>query len=133
MGRWGIGIIFTFMSVAGAEELSTLDSMRSKLLTSAVSLYFNTQGYGAVENVTIDTVKRTISFNLFPQGESQKLSVFIGHYQTANVEKKDYLVLQKVETNRIWLNRIFADHMKDGIKIPLGTAAKGAGTLLLNL
>jgi hypothetical protein len=49
------------------------------------------------------------------------------------VNKEDTLVLQQVQTNRVWLNRIFADHMEEGIKVPLGIASKSAGALLLNL
>lgn len=120
-------------SLANGQDLTMMDSMRSKFLTSAISIYFSAQGYGTVENVTVDTTKKTINFLLFPQGETQKLSIAIGHYHTEVIEKKDYLILQKVETNRIWLNRIFADHMSEGIKVPLGLASKGAGTLLLNL
>jgi hypothetical protein len=57
----------------------------------------------------------------------------IGQYQIKTVDKEEVLVLQDVQTNRVWLNRIFADHMKDGIKIPLRGVTKGAGALLLNL
>lgn len=133
MVRRVIAVMFMLISVLKADDLSMMDTVRSKLFTSALSMYFSAQGYGAVENITIDTTKRTMKFMLFPQGETQKLSVAIGHYQTEVIEKKDYLVLQKVETNRIWLNRIFADHMGEGIKVPLGIATKGAGTLLLNI
>lgn len=114
-------------------ELSTMDAFRSKLLTSAVSLYFSTRGYGKVDNVTVDTAKKTLSFTLMPEGERQPLSVAIGSYMTLTVDKEEYLVLQKVQTNRIWLNRIFADHMEEGIKVPLGIVSKGAGSLLLKL
>jgi hypothetical protein len=57
----------------------------------------------------------------------------IGTYATKVIAKEEYLILQKVQTNRIWLNRIFADHMGEGIKIPLGIVSKGAGSLLLDL
>lgn len=133
MVRRVIAVMFMLISVLKADDLSMMDAVRSKLFTSALSMYFSAQGYGTVENITIDTTKRTMKFMLFPQGETQKLSVAIGHYQTAVIEKKDYLILQKVETNRIWLNRIFADHMNEGIKVPLGIATKGAGTLLLSI
>jgi len=121
------------MSLTGASELSQLDTFRSKLLTSAVAFYFNAKGYGKVENITVDTTKRNINFLLLPEGETQKLSVMIGQYQIKTVDKEEVLVLQNVQTNRIWLNRIFADHMKEGIKIPLGNVSKGAGALFLNL
>lgn len=133
MVRHIITVFFMAASLVQAQELSMMDSMRSKFLTSAISIYFSAQGYGTVENVTVDTTKKTMHFVLFPQGETQKLSIAIGHYQTEVIEKKDYLILQKVETNRIWLNRIFADHMSEGIKVPLGIASKGAGTLLLSI
>lgn len=115
-----------------ATELSSMDSLRSKVLTSAVSLYFTARGYGKVENVIVDTTKKSLSFSLLPEGEAQKLTVAIGKYHTETIEKEDYLILQKVQTNRIWLNRIFADHMEEGIKVPLGIASKGAGSLLLS-
>ncbi|MDD5160081.1 MAG: hypothetical protein PHI47_08535 [Sulfuricurvum sp.] len=126
-------ICFLLFSTANSAELSTMDSIRSKILTSAVSLYFSARGYGKVENVTVDTTKKTLSFNLLPEGESQKLSVVIGSYMTLTVDKEQYLVLQKVQTNRVWLNRIFADHMEEGIKVPLGVVSKGAGSLLLSM
>jgi hypothetical protein len=110
-----------------------MDTIRSKILTSAVSLYFGARGYGKVENITVDTAKKTVRFTLQPEGETQKLAVSIGSYMTLTVDKEEYLILQKVQTNRIWLNRIFADHMPEGIKIPLGIVSKGAGSLLLNL
>jgi len=110
-----------------------MDSIRSKLLTSAVSLYFNARGYGKVENVTVDTTKKNLRFTLLPEGEKQPLNVSIGSYMTLTIEKEEYLILQKVQTNRVWLNRIFADHMEEGIKVPLGIVSKGAGSLLLNL
>lgn len=126
-------IYFLLFSTANSAELSAMDSIRSKILTSAVSLYFSARGYGKVENVTVDTTKKTLSFNLLPEGESQKLSVVIGSYMTLTVDKEQYLVLQKVQTNRVWLNRIFADHMEEGIKVPLGIVSKGAGSLLLSM
>jgi hypothetical protein len=126
-------ICFLLFSAANSAELSTMDSIRSKILTSAVALYFSSRGYGKVENVTVDTTKKTLSFNLLPEGETQKLSVVIGSYMTITIDKEQYLVLQKVQTNRVWLNRIFSDHMQEGIKVPLGIVSKGAGSLLLNM
>ena len=126
-------ILLFLLSTAHCAELSTMDSIRSKLLTSAVSLYFNARGYGKVENVTVDTTKKNLRFTLLPEGEKQPLNVSIGSYMTLTIEKEEYLILQKVQTNRVWLNRIFADHMEEGIKIPLGIVSKGAGSLLLNL
>lgn len=126
-------ILLFLLSTAQCAELSTMDSLRSKLLTSAVSLYFNARGYGKVENVTVDTTKKNLRFTLLPEGEKQPLNVSIGSYMTMTIEKEEYLILQKVQTNRVWLNRIFADHMEEGIKVPLGIVSKGAGSLLLNL
>ena len=126
-------VLFLFLGSLQASDLSTMDSLRSKVLTSAVSLYFQARGYGSVENATVDTNKKTLNFILAPEGETQKLSIEIGSYMTLTIDKQEYLILQKVQTNRVWLNRIFADHMKDGIKIPLGTVSKGVGSLLLNL
>lgn len=116
-----------------AAELSTMDTIRSKLLTSAVSLYFSARGYGKVDNVVVDTTKKTLKFNLMPEGEKQPLNVSIGSYMTLTIDKEEYLILQKVQTNRIWLNRIFADHMEEGIKVPLGIVSKGAGSLFLSI
>jgi len=124
---------FLLFSTANSAELSTMDSIRSKILTSAVSLYFKTRGYGKVENVTVDRSKKMLSFNLLPEGETQKLSVVIGSYMTLTIDKEEYLILQNVQTNRTWLNRIFADHMQEGIKVPIGIVSKGAGSLLLNM
>ena len=116
-----------------AAELSTMDTIRSKLLTSAVSLYFSARGYGKVDNVVVDTTKKTLKFNLMPEGEKQPRNVSIGSYMTLTIDKEEYLILQKVQTNRIWLNRIFADHMEEGIKVPLGIVSKGAGSLFLSI
>lgn len=121
------------LSVLGLAQPSSLDTFRSKLMTSAVSLYFSSKGYGKVENVAVDTTKKTLNFVLLPEGETQKLIVSIGCYHTEVIDKEETLVLQKIQTNRIWLTRIFADHMEEGIKIPLGVASKGFGGLLLNL
>lgn len=126
-------ILLLLVGSLKATDLSTMDSFRSKVLTSAVSLYFQARGYGTVENATVDTTKKTLNFILAPEGETQKLSIVIGSYMTLTVDNKEYLVLQKVQTNRVWLNRIFADHMKEGIKIPLGTMSKGMGSLILNI
>lgn len=126
-------VIFLFFSSLHGTELSTMDAIRSKILTSAVSFYFGARGYGKVDNVTVDTTKKTLAFTLLPEGEKQPLSVSIGSYMTLTVDKEEYLILQKVQTNRIWLNRIFADHMEEGIKVPLGNVSKGAGSLLLKL
>lgn len=125
-------LVLLFSTVQGA-ELSTMDTIRSKILTSAVSLYFSARGYGKVDNVTVDTTKKTLKFNLMPEGEKQPLNVFIGSYMTLTIEKEEYLILQKVQTNRVWLNRIFADHMEEGIKVPLGIVSKGAGSMLLSI
>jgi len=126
-------IVFLLVGSLSATDLSTMDSFRSKVLTSAVSLYFQARGYGTVENATVDTTKKTLNFILAPEGETQKLSIVIGSYMTLTIDNKEYLILQKVQTNRVWLNRIFADHMKEGIKIPLGTMSKGMGSLILNI
>lgn len=125
--------MFLTVNIVFAEELSMMDSFRSKVLTSAVSIYFNSRGYGKVENVTVDTTKKTLKFILMPEGEKQPLNIAFGSYTTVTVDQQEYLVLQKVQTNRIWLNRIFADHMGDGIKVPLGTVAKSAGSLFLSI
>ncbi|MDD4884045.1 hypothetical protein [Sulfuricurvum sp.] len=130
--RVALVLVLLLGSVNGA-ELSTMDTIRSKILTSAVSLYFSARGYGKVDNVTVDTTKKTLSFTLMPEGEKQPLSVAIGSYMTLTIDKEEYLILQKVQTNRIWLNRIFADHMEEGIKVPLGIVSKGAGSVLLKL
>lgn len=126
-------IAFLLFGTLHGAELSTMDSIRSKILTSAVSLYFSARGYGKVDNVTVDTTKKTLSFTLMPEGEKQPLSVVIGSYMTLTIDKEEYLILQKVQTNRVWLNRIFADHMEEGIKVPMGIVSKGAGSLLLKL
>lgn len=126
-------VVFLLMSSLHAEELSMMDSIRSKVLTTAVSMYFSSRGYGKVDNVTVDTTKKTLKFVLMPEGEKQPLNISFGSYMTITIDKEEYLVLQKVQTNRIWLNRIFADHMEEGIKVPLGTVAKGAGSLLLSI
>ncbi|MBV5349449.1 hypothetical protein JZU61_07360 [bacterium] len=126
-------LLAVLLSVSGMAEVSSLDNFRSKLMTSAVSMYFSSKGYGKVENVTVDTTKRTLNFILLPEGETQKLTIAIGYYHTEVINKEDTLVLQKIQTNRIWLTRFFADHMEDGIKVPLGVASKGFGGLLLNL
>ena len=130
--RVALVLVLLLGSVNGA-ELSTMDTIRSKILTSAVSFYFSARGYGKVDNVTVDTTKKTLSFTLMPEGEKQPLSVAIGSYMTLTIDKEEYLILQKVQTNRIWLNRIFADHMEEGIKVPLGIVSKGAGSVLLKL
>lgn len=130
--RLVLAIFLLFCSVHAA-ELSTMDAFRSKVLTSAVSFYFTARGYGKVDNITVDTTKKTLAFTLMPEGEKQPLSVAIGSYMTLTVDKEEYLILQKVQTNRTWLNRIFADHMEEGIKVPLGSVSKGAGSLLLKL
>lgn len=129
-------IIFTVLLLVGtlqSAELSTMDTIRSKILNSAVSLYFSARGYGKVENISVDTTKKTLRFILLPEGETQKLSVSIGSYMTLTINKEEYLILRNVQTNRVWLNRIFADHMEEGIKVPLGIVSKGAGSILLNL
>ncbi|MDO9303713.1 MAG: hypothetical protein Q7T77_00130 [Sulfuricurvum sp.] len=126
-------VLAVLLSVSGMAEVSSLDNFRSKLMTSAVSIYFSSKGYGKVENVTVDTTKRTLNFILLPEGETQKLTIAIGYYHTEVIDKEDTLVLQKIQTNRIWLTRFFADHMEGGIKVPLGMASKGFGGLLLNL
>lgn len=126
-------IAFLLFGSAQAAELSTMDTIRSKILTSAVSLYFSARGYGKVDNVTVDTTKKSLRFVLLPEGEKQPLNVAIGSYMTLTIDKEEYLILQKVQTNRVWLNRIFADHMDEGIKVPLGIVSKGAGSLLLSL
>ncbi|MBV5321150.1 MAG: hypothetical protein JZU62_05655 [Sulfuricurvum sp.] len=126
-------ITFLLLGTLQGAELSTMDSIRSKILTSAVSLYFSARGYGKVDNVTVDTTKKTLRFVLLPEGEKQPLNVFIGSYMTLTIDKEEYLILQKVQTNRVWLNRIFADHMEEGIKVPIGIVSKGAGSLLLSL
>lgn len=133
MLRHSLIILFLLVVSVEAMELPSMDSLRSKVLSSAVSLYFQARGYGTVEDATVDTTKKTLSFILAPEGETQKLSIDIGSYMTVTIDKQEYLILQKVQTNRVWLNRIFADHMQEGIKIPLGTASKGIGTLLLKL
>ena len=127
-----LALVLSFGSV-NAAEISAMDSFRSKLLTSAVALYFSVQGYGKVENVTVDTTKKTLRFILHPEGETQKLTVAIGSYTLKTIDREEYLILQNVQTNRVWLNRIFADHMEEGIKVPLGSVSKGAGSLFLSL
>jgi hypothetical protein len=127
-------LIFALVSGSlGAADLTTMDKFRSQILTTAVSFYFKSRGYGTVENVSVDTTKKSLRFLLLPEGEKQPLNIVIGSYATKTVDKEEYLILQKVQTNRIWLNRIFADHMEEGIKVPLGGVTKGAGTLLLNI
>jgi hypothetical protein len=126
-------IALLFVANVQASELSTMDTIRSKILTSAVSIYFGARGYGKVDNVTVDTTKKSLRFVLLPEGEKQPLNVSIGSYMTLTIDKEEYLILQKVQTNRVWLNRIFADHMEEGIKVPLGIVSKGAGSLLLSL
>jgi hypothetical protein len=122
-------LMLTFSSYA---ETSTMDSFRSKILTAAVSAYFEMKGYGKVDNATIDSEKKSLHFTLMPEGETQKLVIDIGSYYTQKIDGEDTLVLQNIKTNRIWLTRMFADHMQKGINVPLGMASKGLGGMLLN-
>ncbi|MDD2828186.1 MAG: hypothetical protein PHW18_01280 [Sulfuricurvum sp.] len=122
-------LIFAFSSYA---DTSTIDSFRSKILTAAVSAYFEIKGYGKVENATINSEQKTLHFTLMPEGETQKLVIDIGSYYTQKIDGEDTLVLQNIKTNRIWLTRMFADHMAKGINVPLGMASKGLGGMLLN-
>lgn len=110
----------------------SIDTFRSKLLTSAVSIYFESKGYGKVENATVDTTKKTLHFTLMPEGETQKLIIDIGRYSVKKIDNEDNLVLQNIKTNRTWLTKMFADHMSDGIQVPMGATTKGAGALLLD-
>lgn len=109
----------------------SMDSLRSKVLSGAVSLYFETKGYGKVENATVDSAKKTLHFTLMPEGEAQKLIIDIGKYSVKKIDGEDNLVLQNIKTNRIWLTRFFANEMEEGLEIPMGVASKGAGSLLL--
>ncbi len=123
-------VLLVGLSVSVWADFS-MDSMRSKLLSGVVSLYFETKGYGKVENATVDTVKKTLHFTLMPEGEAQKLTIDIGKYSVKKIEGEDNLVLQNIKTNRTWLTRFFANEMEKGIEIPMGTASKRAGSLLL--
>lgn len=125
-------IVMALLTSTLLAEISTMDSIRSKVLASAVSAYFSIKGYGKVENATVDTTKKTLHFTLLPEGENQKLVIDIGSYKTQKFDGEEYLVLQNIKTNRIWLTRMFADHMEEGINVPLGMASKGIGGMLLN-
>ena len=125
-------VLLVGLSISAWADFS-MDSLRSKLLSGAVSMYFETKGYGKVENATVDTVKKTLHFTLLPEGETQKLILDVGKYSVKKIEGEEKLVLQDVKTNRIWLTRFFADHMEEGIEISLGMASKGAGSLLLGI
>jgi hypothetical protein len=90
------------------------------------------QGYGSVENVTINTTKKNLHFVLLPEGEVQKLTITIGHYEIATENNKSFLVLDDIQTNRIWLTRFLADHLKEGIKISLGDPSTSINAWLLS-
>lgn len=122
-------VIVTTMAWADSNKL---DKVRSKILTSVVSLYFKAQGYGTVENVTIDTTKRSLNFVLLPEGEVQKLTISIGHYEIITNNNKSFLVLEEIQTNRIWLTRFLKDHLKEGIKISLGDSTTSINAWLLS-
>lgn len=125
-------VLVIALSVSAWADFS-MDSIRSKLLSGAISLYFETKGYGKMENATVDTVKKTLHFTLMPEGETQKLIIDIGKYSIKKIDNEDKLVLQNIKTNRAWLTKIFADHMSEGIKIPMGAGTKEAGALLLDI
>ncbi len=125
-------LVWVFLSSIVLADTNKLDMVRSKILTSVVSLYFKTQGYGTAENVTIDTTKRSLRFVLLPEGEVQKLTITIGHYEIDTENNKSFLVLDKIQTNRIWLTRLLADQLKEGIKIPLGDSATSINAWLLS-
>lgn len=111
---------------------SDLDSLRSKIVQTAISVYFSNQGYGSVKEVTIDSEKQQLFIQFIPEGEKEKISISVGKYEQKRVDTKEYLILQNIQTNRLWLTRVFADHMKEGIKIPL-KGAMGALPLFLGL
>ena len=125
-------LVWVLLSSMVLADTNKLDMVRSKILTSVVSLYFKAQGYGTVENVTIDTTKKSLHFVLLPEGEVQKLTITIGHYEIDTENSKSFLVLQEIQTNRIWLTRFLADHLKEGIKISLGDSATSINAWLLS-
>lgn len=125
-------LVWVFLSSMVLADTNKLDMVRSKILTTVVSLYFKAQGYGTVENVTIDTTKESLRFVLLPEGEVQKLTIMIGHYEIISDNTKSFLVLQDIQTNRIWLTRLLADQLKEGIKISLGNSATSINAWLLS-
>ncbi len=118
-------LVFQLHIFAG--ELSFGDSFKSKIIERAVAVYFLMKGYGTVKKIEINSANKTIAINLMPEGEKDELNIFIGSYSLAAKEQKVYLTLNKITTNRIWLNRIFADHMPQGINIPLDESAGTVG------
>jgi len=127
-----IVLLWVIVSTMAWGDTNKLDKVRSKILTSVVSLYFKAQGYGTVENVTIDTTKRSLRFVLLPEGEVQKLTLTIGHYEIDTENSKSFLVLEEIQTNRIWLTRFLEDHLKEGIKISLGDSTTSINAWLLS-
>jgi hypothetical protein len=111
---------------------SDLDTFRSKILQTAITVYFSNQGYGAIKEVIIESEKKQIVLQFYPEGEQEKMTITIGKYEQKRVDQKEFLILQNIQTNRLWLTRIFADHMKEGIKIPLH-GGMGALPLILGL
>jgi hypothetical protein len=70
MVRRPMWIVMLLVSLLQGETLSTMDTVRSQILTSAVSLYFNARGYGKVENVTVDTTKNRFASSSSPRGKN---------------------------------------------------------------
>lgn len=113
-----------------AADTGFVDSFKSRIIEATVSAYFALKGYGTVKKIELNSAERTIALSLMPEGETQELNIFVGNYSLVAKEQKAYLVLSKITTNRIWLTRIFADHMPNGISVPLDESMGSFGKVM---
>lgn len=119
--------ILLFNNPIFASDLSFADNLKSKMIEHVVSAYFAIKGYGLVKKIELNSIDKTIAIRLMPEGETQELNILVGNYSLVEKERKIYIVLNKITTNRIWLNRIFADHMPNGISVPLDESVAAFG------
>lgn len=118
---------------AFAVDLSFKDTLLSGTLKLMVSAYLSSNGFGKIENLQLDTNKKSLTATTLLEGEDKPLYLNIGRYEIVTEKSQpdtscpckktearevSYLVLKNMATNRAWLNNMNKKFFEQ-IKIPI--------------
>jgi len=92
-----------------------LKSAKDRLIANGAKTHCNKhiEPYGALLDLQLNTVDRTLSLTLLLKGEETPVEIHIREYAFSTEEGKSFLMIDgnKIDTSREWLTNLVRDHI----------------------
>jgi len=92
-----------------------INAMKDAVTSRAVQSYVNTRisNYGTVQDLTIDSRRKTVEITCLLNGESTPIQVKVEKYVVEDVGGRKIFKITDVSCSRPWLQNLLVDFAKD--------------------